>query len=377
MASEDIAGQYYGYAKQVDPTPGSVAPIGTTANPQRGAIYLWVPGDLAYRVATPADFSGGGGGGGAVTVADGADVTQGAKADEAWDGAYATPSVVSILKSLGVTLADAVATEATLAAVLARLIAAPATEARQATGNTSIASVDTKTPALGQALAVASTPVVLTALQLAALTPPAAITNYAAETGGNLASIKAKTDNIDVLLSSRTKPSDQQHVIIDSSASIAVTGPLTDTQLRAIPVPVSGTVTEASAAAILLAVDGVEALLGAQARLVDTQPVSNASLVTIAAAVKAEDSVSADLDTGVPALTVRADAPVLPASSLNGDYQFLTTDSLGRLWTNTDALAEGARRSNDLLLTRNRLAADHLRFQGMMAGAFIPIPEVF
>ncbi len=34
-----------------------------------------------------------------------------------------------------------------------------------------------------------------------------------------------------------------QHVIVDSSASVAVTGPLTDAQLRATPVPISGTVT--------------------------------------------------------------------------------------------------------------------------------------
>lgn len=67
-----------------------------------------------------------------------------------------------------------------------------ATSAKQDTGNTSIASVDSKTPALGQALAAASTPVVLTAAQVTTLTPPAAITNYAAETGGNLAAILAK-----------------------------------------------------------------------------------------------------------------------------------------------------------------------------------------
>lgn len=79
------------------------------------------------------------------------------------------------------------------------------------------------------------------------------ITNYALETGGNLATIsakdfatqttlaliKAKTDNIDVALSTRTKPADAQHVIVDSG----VTTGLTDTQLRATPVPVSGTVT--------------------------------------------------------------------------------------------------------------------------------------
>lgn len=64
-----------------------------------------------------------------------------------------------------------------------------------------------------------------------------------ASTETTLALIKAKTDNIDVVLSTRTKPADQQHVIVDSSATVAVTGPLTDAQLRATPVPVSGTVT--------------------------------------------------------------------------------------------------------------------------------------
>ena len=64
------------------------------------------------------------------------------------------------------------ATQTTLAAVLAKLLAAPSTEAKQDAGNTSVASIDTKTPALGQALAAASVPVVLTAAQQSALTPP-------------------------------------------------------------------------------------------------------------------------------------------------------------------------------------------------------------
>ena len=66
-----------------------------------------------------------------------------------------------------------------------------------------------------------------------------------AATQTTLALIKAKTDNIDVALSTRTKPADQQHVIVDSSASIAVTGPLTDAQLRNSAVPVSGPLTDA------------------------------------------------------------------------------------------------------------------------------------
>lgn len=46
-----------------------------------------------------------------------------------------------------------------------------ASAVNQTAGNASLASIDTKTPALGQGLAAASTPVVLTAIQVAALTP--------------------------------------------------------------------------------------------------------------------------------------------------------------------------------------------------------------
>lgn len=66
-----------------------------------------------------------------------------------------------------------------------------ATDTLQGTGNTSLSSIDGKTPALGQALAASSVPVVLTAIQVSALTPPAAITNFAIETGGNLATVAA------------------------------------------------------------------------------------------------------------------------------------------------------------------------------------------
>lgn len=61
-----------------------------------------------------------------------------------------------------------------------------------------LATIDTSTariPALGQALAAASVPVVLTAVQQAALTPPAAITGFALE-GGHLANIDTSTARI-------------------------------------------------------------------------------------------------------------------------------------------------------------------------------------
>lgn len=73
------------------------------------------------------------------------------------------------------------------------------TSALQTTGNTSLGSIDGKTPALGQALAAASTPVVLTAAQITALTPLTSVTVTQA-TGTNL------------------------HVVVDSAPTIAVTG---------------------------------------------------------------------------------------------------------------------------------------------------------
>lgn len=70
-----------------------------------------------------------------------------------------------------------------------------ATALRQDTGNTSVASIDTKTPALGQALAAASSPVVLTAAQVTTLTPPAAIVGFALE-AGHLAAIDTSVAKI-------------------------------------------------------------------------------------------------------------------------------------------------------------------------------------
>jgi len=49
------------------------------------------------------------------------------------------------------------------------------TSALQTTGNTSLSSIDTKTPALGQALAAASVPVILPAATITTLTPPTSV----------------------------------------------------------------------------------------------------------------------------------------------------------------------------------------------------------
>lgn len=136
------------------------------------------------------------------------------------------------------------------------------TSALQGTGNVSLASIDTKTPALGQALAAASSPVVLTAIQVAAITPPAAITGFALE-AGHLATIdshipalgqalaaasvpvvltaaqlttltplatvavtSAGLTNLDVLLSTRLKPADTLTGVTTVAAVTAITNAL-------------------------------------------------------------------------------------------------------------------------------------------------------
>lgn len=70
-----------------------------------------------------------------------------------------------------------------------------ATPARQDTGNVSLSSLDSKIPALGQAVSNGSSPVVLPSAQITALTPPAAITGFAKESGGNLDSLVANQTN--------------------------------------------------------------------------------------------------------------------------------------------------------------------------------------
>ena len=69
-----------------------------------------------------------------------------------------------------------------------------ATAARQDTANTSLSSIDGKLPALGQALAAASVPVVLTAAQLTTLTPLSTVS--AAQSGSWSVTLGAGTASI-------------------------------------------------------------------------------------------------------------------------------------------------------------------------------------
>lgn len=71
--------------------------------------------------------------------------------------------------------------------------------------------------------------------------------------------IKAKTDNLDVALSTRTKPSDQQHAIIDSGTVTANLG------------TIAGVSTEATLAAIKAKTDNLDVALSTRTKPADAQ----------------------------------------------------------------------------------------------------------
>ena len=218
----------------------------------------------------------------------------------------------------------------------------------------SIASVDTKLTSQATAVNQASQITQETAINTALATLNAK--DFATQT--TLALIKAKTDNLDVLLSTRTKPSDTQPVSITtmpttpvtgtfwqstqpvsiaSMPTTAVTGPLTDTQLRATAVPVSGTMTanigttnglaldsslttlnakdfatQTTLALIKAKTDNLDVLLSTRTKPSDTQPVSIASTVSVVeTSIAAGTITSIQKSVGITAVraTVSGSAP--------------------------------------------------------------------
>lgn len=121
------------------------------------------------------------------------------------------------------------------------------------TGNiaTSVASVDTKTPALGQALAAASVPMVLPEAQVTALTPPAAITGFA--TSAKQDTLLAATGALETLLTTI----DEDTAAL--AAAVAGTEMQVDIVTSALP---TGAATEAKQDTVIGHLDGVETVLG-------------------------------------------------------------------------------------------------------------------
>ena len=209
--------------------------------------------------------------------------------------AAAEASLVSILAKLS----DDPATQTTLAAILAKIITAPSTEAKQDAANallTTIAAIaqpltDTQLRATPVPVSGTVTTGGLTDTQLRATPVPVSGT-IAVSTALNLEAtqllVKAKTDNLDVALSTRLKAADTlAAVTLISDVRQATAGNLN--------------MTEASAAAIKTAVEVIDNFISGARGLV-TEDNSAAILAKIIAAPATE----AKQDTGNTSLTTIA-----------------------------------------------------------------------
>lgn len=125
----------------------------------------------------------------------------------------------------------------------------------------------------------------------------------------------------------KTDASGELQVDVLTMPSVAVTGPLTDAQLRATPVPVSGTVT-------------INAIPAGGNNIGDVDVLSIVPGVAATNLGKREDDPHASLDTGVMALGVRADTQA--ATAANGDYVPMIFDAAGGLWVAGTQLDDAA-----------------------------------
>jgi len=223
---------------------------------KRVILVAWNPNTLQYERVTSASgvlqTSGSGGSGGtssSVTLQDGSTPSQLLAIDSNGQiGINNLPSVQPIsASSLPLPTGAAQESGGNLDSIKAdldtvvtntnKIISAPATSANQASIITSVSSIDSKIPALGQALAAASVPVILPSATISTLTPPAAITNYANETGGNLAAAKADLDtivaNTNNIPSSPAQEGGNLATIATNTTDIATIGSKTDAKSTA------------------------------------------------------------------------------------------------------------------------------------------------
>lgn len=211
-----------------------------------------------------------------------------------------------------------------------------ATSANQDTGNASLAAIDGKLPALGQALAAASVPVVLTAAQVTTLTPPAAITGFATES--TLSSLNGKVTAVNtgaVVVSSSALPTGaataakQPALGTAGTASadvLTVQGVASMIALKvdgsAVTQPVSGTVT-ANAGSGTMAVSLAS---------VPSHAVTNAGTFAVQAA-SAGDVAHDGADSGNPVKVGGKATSAEPTAVSSGDRTNFITDLVGKLIT--------------------------------------------
>ena len=199
--------------------PTAVPFEGSEINLRFALGYVWDTNTLQWIK----DTGGGTGGGGAVTVADGADVAQGSVSDVAWVSGDGT--VISLLKKIASAGGSAVSI-----ADGSDVAEGTTTDAAVVTDTTGTLSgkmrglvkwaFERMPASLGQKAMTASLPVVIASDQSAVT-----VTGTVTATTGGLTDVQLRATPVPV------------------SGTLTVNTGLTDAQLRATPVPVSGTLT--------------------------------------------------------------------------------------------------------------------------------------
>lgn len=222
------------------------------------------------------------------------------------------------LTTAGALRTDSSATTQPISASSLPLPTGASTSALQTTGNSSLSSIDTKTPALGQALAAASVPVVLTAAQITTLTPLTSIT-VTQSTGTNLHTV------VDTLPSI---PAGANAIGSVSVSNFPATQPVSAVSL---PLP-TGAATETTLSALNTKITTTANGVKVDGSAV-TQPISAAALplpsgaATSALQTTTNASLSS-IDAGIPAAlgqtTMSASMPVVLAS----DQSTINTNSI-------------------------------------------------
>jgi hypothetical protein len=266
---------------------GNINPVG---------IFTWNTATLSWEPQEPIT-GGGGGGGGAVTIADGADVAQGATSDAAGN-----LTVIGQLKKIA---ADQVAQNFLTDA---QLRASPVP-----ISGTVITGALTDTQLRASPVPISGTVVTggLTDAQLRAAPVPIS----GSVTTGGLTDVQLRATPVPV-----SGPLTDTQL---RAAAVPVSGPLTDAQLRAAAVPVSGPLTDAQLRAAAVPVSGP--LTDAQLR---------AAAVSISYVPKASD-LSVTVTGGANAIATAT----LPAAG-PGLFHYITSIHIARV--NTAALSGGA-----------------------------------
>lgn len=220
---------------------------------------------------------------------------------------------------------------------------------------TTLSAINTKTPAQGQALMAASTPVViasdqsavpvtgpLTDAELRATAVPVSAASLPLPTGAatetTLAALNTKVPAQGAALTAASLP-----VNIASDQTVPVSGPLTDTQLRATPVPVSGPLTDTELRATAVPVSAASLPLPTGAATETTLAAINTKIANdfgvLTGAVRVASQVgnasgAADFGTGnASAQTIRvvivSDQPAFPTTSPINAAGSHTTSTVG------------------------------------------------